>query len=362
MPCSFSTYLFPLFFIFSFTSCESFLHEEEISIGSITNYDQLLTATGGLYGMLTETFFGGRNYYYPANVKGDDLIGAQGSYYSYYYIDNCNPYRGDGYNNETDEIHILWKNMYQTIASANNIICQFDASTMVDGPERQILGEAFLIRAFCYFRLTRTYGQVPLILNIDIDYNVPKSSFTEIYELIENDLKTAKGILPVNNSSARMPFVTPNKGTAKAILAEVYLSWAGYPCKDETKYTLAAKEAGETIDSADYFGFSLMDDLADLWKKSNYFNTESVFSLYSENEELSGVNEAHSNIYSGWYRNPNDISFSQNPLSWCIEPGLNIETFFLCNRNKFFQSISFQLPERNYVLYKYLCPLFSIPR
>ena len=44
------------------------------------------------------------------------------------------------------------------------------------------------------------------------------------------------------------------------MLAEVYLCWAGYPVKDISKYTLAAMEAGEVIDSADYFGFGLLDD------------------------------------------------------------------------------------------------------
>ena len=308
------------------------MHEENTSIGEITNYDQLLLATGGVYGMLSESFFGDRYNYYPANIKGDDLTGYQGSYYTYYYDIVCSPFPRDyTYSDATDEIHILWKKMYQTIASANNIICQFDVSTLEDGAVSELLGENYLIRAFCYFRLTRTYGQIPLIVNIDIDYSIPKPLFKEIYELIESDLKTAKKLLPENNSSARVPFVTPHKGTAKALLSELYLSWAGYPCRDETKYALAAKEAGEVIDSADYFGFSLMDDFADLWDESHYLNSESVLTLYNGNSALSGVEEAWSNIYSGWYGN----SASNG---WYINPGLNIETFFYATEINFFNN------------------------
>ena len=46
------------------------------------------------------------------------------------------------------------------------------------------------------------------------------------------------------------------------MLAEVYLSWAGYPAKDVSKYNLAAKESGELIDSASFFGMGLLKDYA----------------------------------------------------------------------------------------------------
>ncbi len=169
---------------------------------------------------------------------------------------------------------------YKVIASINNIIKQYNNFSIQDKSTREILGELYFLRSYCYFRLTRTYGQVPLIDNIDISYTVPKSSFLEIYKFIENDLIVAKSLLPENNSTARIPYVTPHRGTAKAILAEVYLSWAGYPVKDISKYGLAAKEAGETIESAGYFGFGLVNDFAYLWDSIHLYNTESVFTIY----------------------------------------------------------------------------------
>lgn len=51
----------------------------------------------------------------------------------------------------------------------------------------------------------------------------------------------AVDLLPATNKSARIPYVTPSRSTAKAILAETYLSWAGYPCSDFQKYALAVK-------------------------------------------------------------------------------------------------------------------------
>jgi starch-binding outer membrane protein, SusD/RagB family len=118
-------------------------------------------------------------------------------------------------------------------------------------------------------------------------------------------------LLPKNNDSARVRYVTPHRGTAKALLAEVYLSWAGYPANDILKYALAAKEAGETIDSAAYFGFELLDDFAWLWDKPHFYNSESVFSLYIPNSPTTrgsdfNVDYISSNIdalYSGFYTN-----------------------------------------------------------
>ncbi len=325
-----SRILFYSVFIFLFAACEKFLHEEKISIGKITNYEQLKVAAGGVYGILKKTFFGDRFYFYNANLKGDDLGPFTGGHYASYYK-NYNCAGSNMIYSFSDEIYYLYKLMYQAIASANNIICQYDLATLKDLPTKEILGEMYLIRAYCYFKLTRTYGQVPLIDNIDIDYNVPRPSFTEIYEFIENDLKTAMRLLPENNASARIPFVTPHRGSAKAILAEVYLSWAGYPCSDESKYTLAAKEAGETIDSSTYFGLGLVNDFAYLWDKPHFYNCESVFSLYTTNVETADLLEVWGNIYSGWYGN----SVSSN-FSWYLDPGLNVETFFYRTEINFF--------------------------
>ncbi len=310
-----------------FTSCKKIMHEEEISIGKITSYEQLQTATGGVYGMLAKPFFSDYFHnFYIANLKGDDLTAFQGYYGTYYGIVCDGGTINYVYSNE---IYYLWKPMYQAIGSANNIICQYNPATLKDRPTKEILGEIYLIRAYCYFRLTRTYGQVPLINNIDISYNVPKPSFIEIYKFIESDLKTAIELLPENNASARVPFVTPHRGSAKAILAEVYLSWAGYPCKDETKYTLAAKEAGETIDSAGYFGLGLVNDFAYLWDKAHFYNSESVFSIYNTNPATASLLEAWGNVYSGWINN-------WEYFGWYLNPGLNVHPFFFSTEINFF--------------------------
>jgi hypothetical protein len=274
--------LVPFLVIIMLTACEKLFHEEAISIGKIKNYEELLTATCGVYGALVNAV--SENSFYSANIKGDDINLGWLSYLSYYFKEDRYGYRDyntDYYSSDWASFSSFgaWKSLYKTLLSANNIISQFVPVQSQDKRTREILGEIYLIRAYCHFRLTRTYGLIPLVDNIEIDYHTPKASYAEIYRFIENDLKMAMELLPANNSSARIPYVTPHRGAAKAILAEVYLSWAGYPAGDASKYLLAAKEAGEVIDSSEYFGFELLGDFAWVWDKQHLINAESVFSV-----------------------------------------------------------------------------------
>jgi len=282
------------------TCCEEILHENEYSIAKIEGYNELLSAVSGVYGRLSQI----GNY--DANLKGDDLS-TRPIDYSQYYGATCETVYPMEYN--SNWINGIWGSFYKVIASANNIIVQYDIESVQNQPTSELLGEVYLIRAFCYFRLTRTYGQVPLVDNIDINFNQPKASFKEIYEFIENDLKIAGQLLPVDNTTARIPFVTPHRGVAKAILAEVYLSWGGYPLNDVSKYAMAASEAGEVIDSSGFFGFELLDDFSHLWDRDHYYNSESVFSLYYEipmfdtmyYTQWLNIDESNiSDSYTGW--------------------------------------------------------------
>jgi starch-binding outer membrane protein, SusD/RagB family len=310
------------------SSCEKLMHPEEIFIGKIENYNMLVTAAEGVYGILDDIVK--QPYTYDANVKGDDI----NIYYPLYISFYGKKYTGIGFLSPYEDY--CWIELYRTICSANNVLSQFEPVFNKNEEARKVFGEVYMIRAYCYFRLTRTYGQIPLISDIDINYNVSKASYPDIYNFIESDLRMAMELLPVNNASARIPFVTPHSGTAKAILAEVYLSWAGYPCNDFQKYALAAKEAGEAIDSADYFGFGLLDDFASVWDSAHYYNKESIFSFYYPDPTQSpfpaddfGSWSNNNLLYNGRIENYGD-GFMLGPESHILLP-----TFFCAEFNFF---------------------------
>jgi hypothetical protein len=74
-----------------------------------------------------------------------------------------------------------------------------------------------------------------------------------------------------------------HSGAAKALLADLYLTWGGWPVKDATKYQMAADKAKEVVDMG-YFELLAIDQL---WLFNNQNSKESVFSVqFSEDENL----------------------------------------------------------------------------
>jgi starch-binding outer membrane protein, SusD/RagB family len=254
-------------------------NENTLPLKTLKDYNQ---AMAGLYNRFYNGVMGDHYTLMISIGNGDDLnIGAHTdckvnlSSDIYDLESPCSGYFGpsEGYDGP-------YKLLYQAIGSANDIISKAGNIKKLDPTYKKIIGEVYFIRAYSYFRLVRMYGQVPLVSNPDVEFNLPKPSFTEIYNFIIDDLNQAMGLLPNSNNEARIRFETPHRGTAKALLAEVYLTMGGYPVNDNSKYADAARVAGEVIDSASYFGFGLMPDLADLWNGQYERNPESEFSFY----------------------------------------------------------------------------------
>jgi hypothetical protein len=68
---------------------------------------------------------------------------------------------------------------------------------------------------------------------------------------------------------------------AKTVLADLYLTWAGWPVKDTSKNTLAATKAKEVID----MGYHSLLPIDKLWLLENANSRESIFSVQFSKEE-----------------------------------------------------------------------------
>jgi starch-binding outer membrane protein, SusD/RagB family len=318
-----------LLFCFLLTSCDFLFKPDEISISKIETYDQLINAVGGVYGIFSSTV--NSKKYLLINSNSDD------SFYEGY-----EPYRsyyGNVYCMEVTEplidVNSVYISLFEVIASINNILDQFDKDEQEDQATKEVLGELYYLRAYCYLRLTRTYGQIPIIDNADVSYTVKKPTFVEIYKFIESDLIKSIKLLPANSTNCRIPFETPHCGTARALLAEVYLSWAGYPNKDKSKYKLAAETALAVIDSAVFYGFELEPDFVNVWNKNGKYSKESVFSLYYDRKKVN-------NFYLGLYNGSCEKRFYSEKVSthysgittnnlYFLEVNLNTEVNFYNN-------------------------------
>ena len=92
------------------------------------------------------------------------------------------------------------------------------------------LGEVSFIRAINYFTLTQIYGGVPLVDHVltPSEYNAPRASIAEIYELIKSDLEFAISVLPTKSQYDESNQGRVTKGAAMALLSKVYLNESSY--------------------------------------------------------------------------------------------------------------------------------------
>ncbi|AWW28799.1 hypothetical protein DN752_00875 [Echinicola strongylocentroti] len=208
----------------------------------------------------------------------------------------------------TSGVELGYNLPYATIKEANNIIA--NAENISSGDQASIdalIGEAYFLRAFSYFHLVRTFGEVPLVITTDITGSVDmeRTDLQTIYEQIESDFLMAESMLPAIYPGVPAA-IRPNSGSARAFLAKLYMHWAGWPLKDSSKYAMAASSAKQVIDNAEGHGFALVPDMGTLWsiQDENRFNTEIVFGL----GHAANINQGpYSNRHTGRPGYPGDV-------------------------------------------------------
>ncbi len=159
---------------------------------------------------------------------------------------------------------------------------------MDETQKARLLGEVRFLRAYYYFNLVRIFGGVPLI-TLPVDLGSPeldpsRASVEAIYELIVDDLLVAEAAgLPFNNDNGRV-----TSGAITSLLADVYLTMAGYPLQlGAAYYELARAKAKEVIDAQEY---TLFDAYADFRNKFNDNTGEYIFMVqFDELEEPSNA-------------------------------------------------------------------------
>lgn len=128
------------------------------------------------------------------------------------------------------DITEYWNSTYNQIYAANSIIENSKASvSLSDENKKKLLGEALFIRALAHFYLVNMFGEIPYIKQTDYKENsiVKRTDMSQVYDNIAADLSKAVSLLPSQYSSATR--VRPNRFTAKALLARVYLYNGKYP-------------------------------------------------------------------------------------------------------------------------------------
>ncbi|MBK5720501.1 RagB/SusD family nutrient uptake outer membrane protein [Dysgonomonas sp. Marseille-P4677] len=136
----------------------------------------------------------------------------------------------------------IWDNCYRAINVANGAIKYIPGISMASSSASKLIAEAKFFRAFNYYYLVKTFGDVPMptepyesMENIYLA-RTPKAS---VYELMESDLKDAVDALPATKFASNNHRIT--KYAAAMLLSNVYLR--------QNKYGDAAKMAKIVIES-----------------------------------------------------------------------------------------------------------------
>ena len=284
-----------LFVVYTVSSCQDFLTEDPKGQLAVDNFfkdeGDLDLALNALYANLAEGQYAnnqiGCNF-----IIGDDITThPQSNKQSIREMDTYDV------SNNNQWAEALWANHFKMVKNANFIISNAARTPAPKERINETIGQALYWRAYTYLHLVYAWGEVPLLLKDEVNYNVKVSSVEDIYAQIVADLKLAEQYVPDNYKKA--PYqkngmnVAVSKGAVKATLAYVYMSMAGWPLnKGAEYYKMAAEKADEIIkgvENGTYY-YSLLPDYADVYAVShNERNPEVILGVYY-NREIGTLN------------------------------------------------------------------------
>ncbi len=214
---------------------------------------------------------GGTSFYLLSNVLSDECFGGTGNGdgRAFQAIDQFDQ------SQSPSDLQILsdnWKNYYAGVYRCNEML-QHTYSWTTPANEGLYLGEARAIRAFLYFDMVRTWGNIPLFTAPGED-NRAQADPAEVYALIVDDLKYAAANIPDNANLGTDNFGRITKYAAESMLARVYLFYSGYYGKDPgftnadgiTTGTCTQAEALAAVEDVIASGkYSLVPNFKNLW-------------------------------------------------------------------------------------------------
>lgn len=170
---------------------------------TITDKSSAETALNGTYRSLASDAYYGQKFQFINYLRGGDLGWGDSRTVNREFIQNN--VRADN-----EEVNNVWIAIYKTINQTNHLITKLPGVAdplLTAADKNRLLGEAYFIRALCYFDLVRTWGGVPLITKpstgADDTKGVLRSTTDDTYALVLSDLELAEALLPETTNRVR---------------------------------------------------------------------------------------------------------------------------------------------------------------
>ena len=306
------------------SSCKKFVQIGAPSTQLVTSsvYNNSSSATSALLNIYIEMYNNAESYTVAEEqgLMADELTNYSSSVTQIqYYTNALLPINNPG----------EWDNGYNYIYQANAIISGLENNSQISAPiTQQLIGEAKFVRAFWYFYLTNTYGNVPIVTTTDYTTNksVSRSSQQQVYAQITRDLYDAQSLLNSNyvdatDTTTTSERVRPTKGAAQALLARAYLY--------QGKYDSAVAEANSVLNNTSLYVLdSILSPTNSNYSANSPFlmnSTETIWQLSTPLPNINNTQDAQNFILLGAPTNSGIQNFNSNTISQellnSFEPG-----------------------------------------
>ncbi|GAA5043377.1 membrane protein [Marivirga lumbricoides] len=236
--------------------------EEEMYAALVASYDPIGWLSGDFVTKLT-----------ALNAASDDVYAGGGSSTDVPSLQAVSSYNLTA---ETGPQSSLWNKGYSGIYRVNTLLVKIEGAEVSEAIKSRYVAEAKFLRAFYYFDLIRLFYSIPLITEPVIPdqmFEVEQDTREAVFKQIEEDLLEAIPNLP-DQVNVSVEGGRATKGAAISLLGKVYL--------ELEDYTLAAEQfekVNGTPGATSPFGYSLLENYADLFRTDNEFNSESIFEV-----------------------------------------------------------------------------------
>ncbi|MGB8191356.1 MAG: RagB/SusD family nutrient uptake outer membrane protein [Chitinophagaceae bacterium] len=268
---------------------------------------EFFATPGGIEGGIAAAYSDFRNLWGTENfanicVGGTDEVLAGGSNNNLYLF-TYSALLGTNSN----DFGALWNVCYEVINTLNGVL-KFGPDAQMDATrKKQFLAQAKFLRAFSYYHLVITFGDVPLHLEF-IDQPLAADSrqpIAQVYDAIIKDLQDAAADLPnIPEANTGKPATKP---TALYLLSKTYLArgWSSAAKGDD--FQNAYTTAKNLIDTRATYNIGLHNNYGDANKKGGEYgqetllvidhNADTKYGEYTLNSFASGNKENKTNFF-----------------------------------------------------------------
>lgn len=249
------------------TSCDDRLDIEEHGVTTVSNFYQ---TDNDAEEAITACYDAWKSTTTPSlwlkNMLSDDVYGGGESWSTGYYQESTYTFDAGDSNIKT-----WYTNLYNTIYRANLVLENVpeDATSTI---MKRARSEAYVFRAMAYIDLI-TYWGTPSYVDHCLsasEYSLPNGDKTELWALVESDLKAALDGSLTEKSSVNDWSYRITKGFAQALLGKAYLFQEKYSDAASILNTLIASNKYDLVSS---------DNLSDVMTTKGEATCESMFEV-----------------------------------------------------------------------------------